>query len=186
VRRAHDTRAATLGALHEDTCKAVLWLSGVLNESQGAAAALAPFVRALRSLLSPRGESNTSVAVDAAAAAAFAGARHHAEFWAGFLRAAERATERACSRSPPAAEEGVEDGGGGDGGGGDGGGGDGGAGDGGAGDGGGSMPCAFVSPQVDEAAWLVSVCSHCPHAVFRSWTSCSVHFRTSVHNHLYL
>ena len=172
MRRAHDTRAASLGALHEDTCKAVLWLSGVLNESQGAAAALAPFVRALRSLLSPRGGSNTSVAVDAAAAAAFAGARHHAEFWAGFLRAAERA----CCRSPPAAEEGVEDGGGGDGGGGDGG----------AGDGGGSMPCAFVSPQVDEAAWLVSVCSHCPHAVFRSWTSCSVHFRTSVHNHLYL
>ena len=56
MRRAFDTRASTLGALHEDTCKAALWLSGVLGEVQGAAAALAPFVRVLRALVSPRGE----------------------------------------------------------------------------------------------------------------------------------
>ena len=163
VRRAHDTRAATLGALHEDTCKAVLWLSGVLGESQGAAAALAPFVHALRSLLSPRGEGNTSVAVDAAAVAAFAGAQHRAEFWAGFLRAAERA----CP--PPAAEE------------------DGDGGDGDDGGGGPPAPCAAVSPLVDEAAWLVSVISDCPHAVFWSCfvqTNGSIHLRTLVDNHL--
>ena len=78
-----DKRASTLGAQHEDTCKALLWLSGVQRsraEVEGAAAALAPFVRTLRSLVSPRSEGKTSLAVDAATAAAIAGARHKPEF----------------------------------------------------------------------------------------------------------
>ena len=128
-----------------DAPQAVLWLSGVLEQVDGAGAALAPFVHALRALILPcrrrgapppgpaggggegGGESGGgagAIVVDAAAVAVFARARHHQEFWDRFLRAAEHA----CA---PRGDAPIR------------------------GDRGPADPAA--APLADEAAWLVSV-----------------------------